>query len=162
MPSTGSAESAGPTPVVFEGVCPILRVRSLEESLAYYVDTLGFAVDWRDPDAIASVSRGPCCIFLTESNQGNPGSWVWVGVSDVDALYEEYRGRGARIRQPPSNFRWACEMQVADPDGNVLRMGSETKPGQPYGPWRDGNGDLWIARPDGGWVRSDEGGVKSA
>jgi hypothetical protein len=28
---------------------------------------------------------------------------------------------------PPTNFPWALEMQVKDPDGNVLRIGSEPK-----------------------------------
>lgn len=159
MPST---ESAPPPAVTFEGVCPILRVRSLAESLAYYVDVLGFTIDWEDTTVIASVSRGRCCLFLCEGDQGNPGGWVWIGVSDVDALHEELRGRGAHIRQPPANFWWACEMQVADPDGNVLRMGSDAKPDQPYGPWRDGRGDLWIAQPDGTWTRAEAGDVENA
>jgi catechol 2,3-dioxygenase-like lactoylglutathione lyase family enzyme len=157
-----SAESAPPATATFEGVCPILRVRSLPASLAYYVDVLGFTVDWEDPDAIASVSRGRCCLFLTESEQGNPGSWVWIGVSDADALHDELRGRGAIIRNPPANFRWACEMQVADPDGNVLRMGSSAKPGVPYGPWRDGRGDLWLAQSDGSWVRDPSADARNA
>jgi catechol 2,3-dioxygenase-like lactoylglutathione lyase family enzyme len=157
-----STEPAPPASVEFEGVCPILRVRSLAESIAYYVDVLGFAVDWEGPGVIASVSRGRCCIFLSEGDQGNPGSWVWVGVGDVDALHEEYRARGARIRQAPANFPWAAEMQVADPDGNVLRMGSEPKEDQPYGPWRDMHGILWVMQPDGRWVRAGVGKVKSA
>jgi hypothetical protein len=28
---------------------------------------------------------------------------------------------------PPTNFPWALEMHVEDPDGNVLRLGSEPK-----------------------------------
>ncbi len=35
--------------------------------------------------------------------------------------------RGVGIRLPPTNYSWALEMQVEDPDGNVLRLGSEPK-----------------------------------
>jgi catechol 2,3-dioxygenase-like lactoylglutathione lyase family enzyme len=59
-------------------------VGNLEASVDYYVNALGFKLDFRD--AIASVSRGRCAIFLVEGDQGNPGTWAWVGVDDVDAL----------------------------------------------------------------------------
>lgn len=144
-----------PAAIAFKGVVPILRVQNLAASIAYYVNVLGFELDWEDEGVFASVSRGSCGIFLCEGGQGHTGSWVWVGVSDVDVLHEELRGRGARIRQPPTNFWWACEMQVADPDGNVLRMGSHSKPDQPYGPWRDMHGDLWYLQPGGGWSRTE-------
>jgi catechol 2,3-dioxygenase-like lactoylglutathione lyase family enzyme len=77
-------------PIVFEGVTPILRVASLPASLDYYVKVLGFKVDWQDPGIIASVSRGRCGIFLCEGDQGNPGTWLWIGVSDVEHLFEDY------------------------------------------------------------------------
>jgi hypothetical protein len=36
------------------------------------------------------------------------------------------------ILLPPTNFPWALEMQVEDPDGNVLRIGSEPKTDRPF------------------------------
>ncbi|HWZ85326.1 MAG TPA: glyoxalase superfamily protein [Thermoanaerobaculia bacterium] len=141
------------TPVVFEGSSPILRVASLAASLDYYVGVLGFDVDWQEPGIFASVSRGRCTIFLCEGDQGHPGGWVWIGVEDVDALLEEYSKRGARVRHPPTNYQWACEMQIEDPDGNVLRFGSEPKEGQPIGEWLDMRGDRWVKLADGGWER---------
>jgi uncharacterized glyoxalase superfamily protein PhnB len=46
-------------------------------------------------------------------------------VQDVDLLFDEYRRRGATIRQPPTNFPWGLrEMNVEDLDGHRLRMGS--------------------------------------
>lgn len=140
-------------PVVFEGSSPILRVASLPASLDYYVNVLGFDVDWQEPGILASVSRGRCTIFLCEGDQGHPGGWVWIGVEDVDALLEEYSKRGAMIRHPPTNYQWACEMQIEDPDGNVLRFGSEPKEDHPIGEWLDMRGDRWVKLPDGGWER---------
>ena len=51
----------------------------------------------------------------------------WGGLEDVAALFAEYRVAGARIRIPPVNHPWAYEMQVEDPDGHVLRFGSEPR-----------------------------------
>jgi catechol 2,3-dioxygenase-like lactoylglutathione lyase family enzyme len=142
----------------FENVCPILRVENLEASLRYYVDVLGFKVNW-NAGQMASVGRGRCGIMLTEDEQGNPGSWVWVGVGDADLLFEEYRTKGAKIRHPPNNYDWAYEMQVLDLDGNVLRFGSDTKRGEPMGTWLDMKGVEWT-QADGKWVRVEHSKVK--
>ena len=137
----------------FEGSQPILRVSDLEASVRYYVDTLGFTLDFHE--AVASVSRGRCALFLVQGDQGNPGTWVWVGVSDVEMVHAEYVRSGAKIRQPPTNFPWACEMQVEDPDGNVLRLGCEPTPNRPFGPWRDMHGGFWKRQSDGTWLRTE-------
>ncbi len=142
---------------MFENVSPIFRVESLTASIDYYVRVLGFKVDWENPRVIASISRDGCSIFLSEGDQGNPGGWMWIGVGDVEALFAEYRGKGAKVRHPPTNYSWAFEMQIEDPDGNVLRMGSEPKPDEPLGPWLDMRGDLWMPRPGGGWARVERG-----
>jgi uncharacterized glyoxalase superfamily protein PhnB len=148
-----SNEIARASAVAFEGVTPILRVRNLAASVEYYVQRLGFKIDWQAP-IFASVSRDRCHIFLSEGDQGNPGGWVWIGLEDADALFEEYRASGAKVRHPPTNYDWAYEMQVEDPDGNILRMGSDQKPDQPIGEWLDMQGRLW--RFEGGeWVRRD-------
>jgi len=47
----------------------------------------------------------------------------------VEKLYEEWKARGVEIRLPPTNYPWALEMQIQDPDGNVLRLGSEPRGG---------------------------------
>lgn len=126
----------------FHHADPILRVTDLAASFAYYRDALGFKENWR-AETIVSVSRGECCLFLSVADQGNPGSWVWIGVGDAEALHEELVAKGARIRQPPTNFPWALEIQVEDLDGNVLRLGSDPIEGRPYGPWKDMHGRLW-------------------
>ena len=120
----GQASKARTT---FERADPILRVASLKRSLAYYVNTLGFTnAEWGGDD-FTCVSRDGASIYLCEGDQGAPGTWVWVGVSDVEALFHELEGRGATILHPPESFPWACEMKVGDPDGHVLRFGSDPK-----------------------------------
>jgi len=146
------AETAPPT--VFEGTTPILRVQNVEASIHYYVDQLGFKLNWQAP-YFASVSRGRCTIFLSQGDQGHTGNWIWIGVGDADALLEELRRTGAKIRHLPTNYSWAYEMQVEDPDGNILRCGSEPKENTPVGEWLDMNGVRWIMSGDQEWRRSD-------
>lgn len=143
--------------ITFHGATPILRVGSLQPSIDYYVNVLGFEVDWQGPGIIASVSRGACTIFLTEGDQGNPGGWAFIGVSDVEPLFEDFRARGAKVRHPPTNYAWAYELQIEDPDGNVLRFASDPKEGQPFGEWLDMRGDRWAKSPAGGWTRVEPG-----
>ena len=89
----------------FEHANPILNVADLARSVAYYVDVLGFTnADWGGED-FTCVSRDGASIYLSQGDQGHP----------------------ARILQPPENFPWACEMKVGDPDGHVLRFGSDPK-----------------------------------
>jgi hypothetical protein len=44
-------------------------------------------------------------------------------------------------------------MQVEDPDGNVLRFGSEAKSDQPIGEWLDMRGDRWVTSNGNEWTR---------
>lgn len=97
----------------------------MERSLHYYVDVLGFQnADW-SYDGFACISRDEVSIYLSQGDQGQPGTWLWIGVEDVEALYQEYVQKGAVMVHPPENFPWAREMKVRDPDGHVLRFGSD-------------------------------------
>jgi catechol 2,3-dioxygenase-like lactoylglutathione lyase family enzyme len=109
----------------FEHANPILRVEHMARSVRYYTDVLGFTLEEWSGDECDCVTRDGAAIYLSQGDQGTPGTWVWVGVDDVAALYEEYQASHGRIRQPPVNYPWAYEMQVLDPDGHVLRFGSE-------------------------------------
>jgi len=117
----------------FEHAAPILRVADLPTSLRYYVDILGFRnADWGS-DGFTCVTRDGATIYLCQGGQGCSGTWVWLGVEDARALYQEYQASGARIRQRPVNQAWALEFQVEDPDGHVLRLGSEPLKDRPVG-----------------------------
>ena len=118
-----------------EGAIPILRVRNLDTSIDYYVRVLGFEVDWCERGVMASVSRDRAGVMLCEGAQGHPGTWVWFGASDAEALFREYSAKGALIRLGPTNYRWAYEIHVEDPDGHVLRFGSEPKQDRPFSEW---------------------------
>jgi len=140
-----------PAPVALGPAVPIFRVDDLDTSVTYYVERLGFQLQWRD-DPLASVGRDGTSIMLSEGDQGRPGTWVWIAAGNVDQLHAELEARGALLRHPPTNYPWGSrECQVTDPDGHVLRFGAESTPGEPIGEWLDGRGRTWAPGPDGTW-----------
>jgi catechol 2,3-dioxygenase-like lactoylglutathione lyase family enzyme len=95
----------------------------------YYVKKLGFQKkwDWGDPPIFGCVKRGKVEIFFCEGAQGQPGTWISIFVTDVDALHEEYLKSGAIVRQAPTNMPWGVrEMNVEDPNGHHFRIGSHS------------------------------------
>jgi catechol 2,3-dioxygenase-like lactoylglutathione lyase family enzyme len=107
---------------------PIFSVRDLRSSQRYFRDALGFTLKWEDgdPPDFAAVGRGDATVFMCERCQGHPGAWIMIFTKDVDRLHAELVGRKAIIKMPPKDMPWHLrEMHVADPDGNVIRFGSE-------------------------------------
>jgi hypothetical protein len=93
------------------------------------VNVLGFKVNWggEAESTFASVSRDGRAIMLAQGEQGHPGTWLWIGVEDIVPLFVEYSAKGVKIRERPTNYPWAYEMKIEDPEGHVLRFGSEPK-----------------------------------
>ena len=107
-----------------ENTIPVLAVRDLDRSIAFFKDVLGFEVEW-NAGSICSVARDSCSIMLQQQGETHQGT-VWVGL-DGDALFSRIQASDARILQPPSRKPWAYEMKIADPDGNVIWLGADPK-----------------------------------
>jgi len=101
-------------------------------SVRYYVEVLGFSKAAWGSDDFTCVTRDAASLYLCRGGQGAPGTWVWIGVEDVVVLYEEFKASGATIVHPPVNYPYALEMKVEDPDGHILRFGSEPLLDQPF------------------------------
>jgi predicted lactoylglutathione lyase len=116
-----------------ENTIPVLPVKSLRDSKAFYTDKLGFNVDWGDSDAdtICQVSRDGHRIMLSEQTDIGTPSWVWIGL-ESDRLFWEFKNRGVSVLQEPTNRPWAYEMKVRDLDGNILWLGTEPRAGSEY------------------------------
>ena len=114
---------------MIENTIPILNVSDMAVSLVFYADILGFATDWQaeaDEDKHAGISRDGCPLYLCQGSQGTRGSWIWLGVED-ESFIEQVVSSGAVIVQAPTNYPWAYELRIQDPDGNVIRIGTEPR-----------------------------------
>lgn len=110
-------------------VFPQLRMTSWARSRAFYVDGLGFRVDWEhrfEPGmpVFAQLTRDGLSLFLTEhAGDCQPGGAAYFIVEDVDALFRDFRRRGLGDLAPPSDTPWGTrEMSFRDHDGNALRF----------------------------------------
>jgi len=97
--------------------------------------TLGFRVEflYGDPPSYAGVERDSVLVHLQAASDTKriPGqSSVYVFVTDVDALYRELNGRGARVLAEPRDYPYGMrDFDVQDLDGNRLAFGMETARG---------------------------------
>jgi catechol 2,3-dioxygenase-like lactoylglutathione lyase family enzyme len=112
-------------------VVPALRITDYARSRAFYVEGLGFTIDWEhryEPDfpVFMQVSRDGLTLYLTEhAGDCQVGGLVHLFVPDVDDWYAGLRGRGVAVRQPPAeHIEGLRGMTVVDPDGNQLRIGT--------------------------------------
>lgn len=115
----------------FTDVIPILDVRDVEKALRYYVELLGFQIEFRyeeDPGNYAGVCRDGVCLHMQWQHEdhfkaGTAGRLrVRIIVDDPDALFEEYRSKGVLDENVQvRNTDWATrEFGFRDLDGNGL------------------------------------------
>jgi uncharacterized glyoxalase superfamily protein PhnB len=113
-------------------IVPILFVKDVPASAAYFRDTLGFEIDFLhgEPPFYGAVSRDSVCIHLRCVHQPNFADLAArevslilasIEVADVHALYSEFADRGADMPQPPTKQSWGgTDFHVRDLDGNVF------------------------------------------
>jgi len=111
---------------------PILRSFDEAKARAFYVDFLGFTMDWEhrfEPGMplYCQVSRGACVLHLTEHHGDcSPGAGMRIAVHDVDALHAELTAKPYANARPHINaMPWGTrDMSVTDPFGNRLTFTS--------------------------------------
>jgi catechol 2,3-dioxygenase-like lactoylglutathione lyase family enzyme len=122
------------TPIALTAAAPVFVVQDVPASVAHYRDVLGFRVEFTygEPTFYAGVERDRVLIHLQAAAQTKrvPGqSALYVFVTGVDALYDELKGRGARVGDPPKDYPYGMrDFDLLDPDGNHLSFGQESAP----------------------------------
>jgi catechol 2,3-dioxygenase-like lactoylglutathione lyase family enzyme len=118
--------------IALKSAVPILFVRDVSASAAFFQEKLGFAIDflYGAPPFYGSVSRGEACLHLRCVHEPNFGELAarehslilaMIEVSDVRGLFEEFTQRGVEFGQLPTAQAWGgTDFHVRDPDGNVF------------------------------------------
>lgn len=116
--------------MTFEFIRTIPILRSFDETKAreFYLDFLGFAVDWEhrfkpDLPLYMQVSRNGLLLHLSEHHgDATPGAHVRVEVRGVRELHEELTTKRYRYNRPGLDRRsWGgTEVSVHDPFRNVI------------------------------------------
>ncbi|MEL6719850.1 MAG: glyoxalase superfamily protein [Bacteroidota bacterium] len=112
----------------FKQATTILRIFDETKARAFYIDYLGFHVDWehrfeKEMPLYMQVSRGDCVLHLSEHHgDGTPGTRIRIECGDVTALHQELKSKNYRFLNPGINkVPWAKqELCLTDPFGNTL------------------------------------------
>jgi len=121
-----------PGPPSLKNVIPILFVRDVTASAAFFWEKLGFATDFLhgSPPFYGAVSRDGVCLhlrfvhnpfFAQGAAQEKSLIVASIEVSNVQGLFEEFKTRRAEFAQKLKKQAWGgTDFHVRDPDGNVI------------------------------------------
>jgi catechol 2,3-dioxygenase-like lactoylglutathione lyase family enzyme len=106
----------------------VLAVNDLDGSVAYFVEVLGFGVEWADGDNWQALRRGDvrlmlgrCPDALPPTKLGDHSYFGFITTRDVDALHAAFKARAALILSPSADKPWGWrEMAVATPEGHLM------------------------------------------
>ena len=96
---------------------------TIAESIAFYTQQLGFTVDWEGGN-MAGIRRDDVCFNLVESTNKEwiANSSISIGVTDLDAFYQEIKSIKGKI-SPPTLRPWGRrELHIILPSGVCLQF----------------------------------------
>ncbi len=125
-----SESSPSTRPIRYLQTIPILRIFDVAKAKAFYVDYLGFSVDWehRFEDGLPlyfQVSRGELTLHLSEHHGDcTPGSTAFVIMNGLREFHREITAKKhPNLRPGIRKMPWSAEMmEVTDPFGNRIRF----------------------------------------
>ncbi len=115
---------------------PVLRIFDLGKAREFYLDFLGFGVDWEhrfEPGGpvYMQISCSGCVLHLSEHHgDGCCGAVVFVRVRGLTDYHRQISAKGYRHLRPgvePSGHG-SMEMVVIDPFGNRIRFDESANP----------------------------------
>jgi len=133
-------------PIEIQGLCPLISVYDMPESVAFYTDVLGFEVLTRSPTYAtengvdlyhwALLKCGEAQLMINtaydegerpverdrerDALHGDIG--LYLGCPDVDGAYKQLKALGV-VCQPPKNASYGMrQLSLRDPDGYGLTL----------------------------------------
>ena len=108
---------------------PIIRIFSEEKAKAFYLEFLGFTLEWEhrfeiDFPLYAQIKRSDLTLHLSEHHgDATPGSAIFVPMKNIDAFHQELTAKNYKYAKPGiQDLPWGRVMEVADPFGNKIRF----------------------------------------
>ena len=116
----------------FGRTTPILRIFDEAKAREFYVNFLGFKIDWEhrfEPGLplYMQVSRDGCVLHLSEHyGDASPGAAMRIDSTELDAFHAELAAKHYRYARPGiEQTPWGTkDMSVKDPFGNRLTFTS--------------------------------------
>ena len=108
-----------------------LFVRAFDETKRFYVDVLGFQVEWEPDGDNSYLTSGSDNLALHRATSPDPGQETALDhfgllvrtPQEVDAWASYLEGRGVRLSRPPRTHRdGARSLYLDDPDGNQIQV----------------------------------------
>jgi uncharacterized glyoxalase superfamily protein PhnB len=129
----GSEPASGPC---LQTAIPILRIFSVEKAKEFYLDFLGFTIDWEHRfgdnfPLYAQISRTGLRLHLSEHHgDASPGSTVFIWMRGIADYHRELTAKDYRYAKPGlEDMEYGARMiAVSDPFGNKLRFNEPSKP----------------------------------
>lgn len=116
--------------VVFERTIPILRIFDVAKAKEFYVDYLGFRVDWEHrfeefAPIYMQIERDGLTLHLSEHHgDACPGATVFVWMKGIEAFHAELAAKNYRYLRPgiETTFYGTRSLETTDPFGNRIRF----------------------------------------
>ena len=114
--------------------------RDVERSRRFYTDVLGGETVLEGEPTIVALANGwiiinvgggptddkPTVTLDTPPDPDHVSSFLNVRVADIQAVYDEWRGRAATFLTPPIDRGSEIRCYVRDPDGHLIEVGQST------------------------------------
>jgi catechol 2,3-dioxygenase-like lactoylglutathione lyase family enzyme len=108
-------------------------VNDVDESVSFYRDRLGFAVEKHNPGKFAALKFDDLHLFLNAPGAGSagkagghpePGGWnrFMIVTKNLDRMIDELRNAGASFRGAVAEAGAGRQILLQDPSGNVVEL----------------------------------------
>ena len=108
---------------------PQMLVIDIERSLQFYIEVLGFQLDFRYGDFYAGIVMQHFSIHLKkgkrtaaeiENRKYNEDLDILFSVEDIENVHEEFVKKSMNFIQPLRIMPYGKEFYISDPDGNTI------------------------------------------
>jgi uncharacterized glyoxalase superfamily protein PhnB len=114
--------------ITLKPAIPILRIFDLEKTKQFYLEYLGFTVEWEHRfgenfPIYMRVTRSGMILHLSEHHgDGTPGTHLFVPMKGIDELHRELHAKNYRYMKPGiEDAPWGARtMTVIDPFSNSI------------------------------------------